>query len=77
MRNWRERRSADSSSPRCGADRRPGLPGLPGSSWRSSQPMCHSAVAGVKGSSSSPHSASIRSSASADVSGLELQQEGV
>ncbi len=34
--------------------------------------MCHSAVAGMKGSSSRPHSASMRSSASAEVSALEL-----
>ena len=34
--------------------------------------MCHSAVAGMKGSSSRPQSASMRSSARAEVSALEL-----
>jgi len=29
IRNWRDRRRALSSNPRCGADSRPGLPGLP------------------------------------------------
>ncbi len=73
MRNWRDSRIADSSRPHCWSVSRGPPPGAAGSSWRSSQPMCHSAVAGMKGSSSSPHSASIRSSASADVSGLKLR----
>lgn len=74
IRNWRDRRIADSSSPHCWSVSRGPPPGAAGSSCRSSQPMCHSAAAGMNGSSSSPHSASIRSSASADVSGPELQQ---
>jgi len=36
--------------------------------------MCHSAVAGMKGSSSRPHRASMRSSARAEVSALELRR---
>ena len=39
--------------------------------------MCQSAVAGMNGSSSRPHSASIRSSARADVSRLELHKRAV